>query len=212
VAARYELSGVSASLGQQEPELAEVTERIRAGELQVLVCVHSSRLDRREDLDAQVAVLSQIRAAGGRVESVREPQFGTSDLAGRIVTMVAQHANAEYSRTLSAHIMAGNTRLDQADRHRGKVPYGFTLRDGYLVPDPHAAAIVTGLYERCSQGYSLSQLAEWLETVHGIKKRAQDIAVCRVRSRVPGGAWRRGAGQPGQGSGDGSRVRKRAAR
>ena len=31
---------------------------------------------------------------------ITEPQFGKTDFAGRVVTLVAQHANAEKSKTV----------------------------------------------------------------------------------------------------------------
>jgi hypothetical protein len=60
----------------------------------------SSRLDRRDDLDAQAEILLGIRSAGGDVISIAEPRFGKTDFAGRIVTLVAQHADAEKSKTV----------------------------------------------------------------------------------------------------------------
>ncbi|WP_246083824.1 hypothetical protein [Nonomuraea diastatica] len=39
-----------------------------------------------------------IRSAGGDIISISEPQFGRTDFAGRIVTLVVQHANAEKSK------------------------------------------------------------------------------------------------------------------
>jgi hypothetical protein len=62
------------------------------------VITESSRLDRREGLDAQAEILLVVRSAGGQIVSIAEPQFGRTDFAGRIVTLVAQHANAEKSK------------------------------------------------------------------------------------------------------------------
>ena len=96
----FKLHGYSASHGTQEPALREAIEDITRGEYSTLIVTESSRLDRREDLDAQAEILLAIRSAGGDIISIAEPQFGRTDFAGRIVTLVAQHANAEKSRTV----------------------------------------------------------------------------------------------------------------
>jgi DNA invertase Pin-like site-specific DNA recombinase len=94
------LHGYSASQGTQEPALQEIIAGMERGDWSVLLVTDSSRIDRREDLDVQAAVLLAIRSAGGEVISITEPNFGRTDFAGRIVTLVAQHANAEKSKTV----------------------------------------------------------------------------------------------------------------
>jgi hypothetical protein len=84
----------------QEPALQEIIAGMERGDWSTLLVTDSSRIDRREDLDAQAAVLLAIRAAGGDVISLTEPNYGQTDFAGRIVTLVAQHANAEKSKTV----------------------------------------------------------------------------------------------------------------
>ncbi len=49
----FKLHGYSASHGTQEPTLREAVEDIARGEYSALIVTESSRLDRREDLDAQ---------------------------------------------------------------------------------------------------------------------------------------------------------------
>jgi len=80
--------------------LREAVADITRGDYTTLIVTESSRLDRREDLDAQAEILLAIRSAGGDIISIAEPQFGKTDFAGRIVTLVAQHANAEKSKTV----------------------------------------------------------------------------------------------------------------
>jgi DNA invertase Pin-like site-specific DNA recombinase len=91
----FELHGYSASKGEQEPALREAIADIQRGDYSVLVVTESRSLDRREDLDAEAEILLAIRQAGGDVVSIAEPQFGKTNFAGRVVTLVAQHANAE---------------------------------------------------------------------------------------------------------------------
>ncbi|WP_242419806.1 recombinase family protein, partial [Frankia sp. CpI1-P] len=96
----FKLHGYSASHGAQEPALREAIADIQRREYTTLLVTESSRLDRRDDLDAQAEILLGIRSAGGDIISIAEPQFGKTDFAGRIVTLVAQHANAEKSKTV----------------------------------------------------------------------------------------------------------------
>src|SRR5260370_27223993 len=93
------LHGYSASHGTQEPALREIIAGIERGDWSALLVTDSGRIDRREDLDAQAAVLLAIRSAGGGGISLAEPNYGQTDFAGRIVTLVAEHANAGESKT-----------------------------------------------------------------------------------------------------------------
>ena len=68
----YQAHDLSAYHGEHEERLEQVLDDIRAGYIQVLVVVHSSRLDRRDPDVAEFYHLL-VRQAGGRIESVREP-------------------------------------------------------------------------------------------------------------------------------------------
>jgi hypothetical protein len=93
-----------------------------------LIVTESSRLDRREDLEAQAEILLAIRSAGGGILSVGEPQFGRTDLAGRIVTLVAQHANAEKSKTVKRETYRGITMIRANKAHHGPLPAFWTTK------------------------------------------------------------------------------------
>jgi hypothetical protein len=82
----------------------------------------SSRLDRRDDLDAQAEILLGIRSAGGDVISIAEPRFGKTDFAGRIVTLVAQHADAEKSKTVKQTTYRGISMIIANNAHHGSPP------------------------------------------------------------------------------------------
>lgn len=155
-----ELQGYSASGGAQEPALRQAIDRIGRGDASMLIVTESSRLDRREDLDAQAEILLAIRAAGGDVLSLSEPQFGKTDFAGRIVTLVAQQANAEKSRTVKDTTYRGITVLRDNKAHHGPLPAFWTTEgDRYakqaVCADPVAARDV---YERVADGESLSSV------------------------------------------------------
>lgn len=124
----FRLHGYSASHGTQEPALREAIADMQRGDYCALVVSDSSRLDRREDLDAQAEILLAIRAAGGDVISIAEPQFGKTDFAGRIVTLVAQHANAEKSRTVRQMTYRGICMIRDNGAYLGRLPLFWTTR------------------------------------------------------------------------------------
>jgi DNA invertase Pin-like site-specific DNA recombinase len=168
---RYPLHDKSAYHGEHETDLEEILEDIRKGIITVVVMVHSSRIDRRDPDVAEVYHLS-IKAAGGRLESVREPLFGQSDISGRVVTMLAQYVNHEYSNTLSGHIRAGHNRV-RANRANGtgllgRAPFGYEIEGvkyhKVLVPTALGLKYVPEIFNRIIAGDSLATVARWLNS------------------------------------------------
>lgn len=166
---RYNVHDRSAYHGEHEAWLDEALDDIRSGVISVLVIVHSSRLDRREPDVAEFYHLS-IRQAGGRIESVREPMFGKSDISGRVVTMLTQDANHSYSKTLSGHVRAAHNviRTNRANGKGllGRAPFGYEIQgDKYskiLVPTALGLKYVPEAYDRIIDGESLATVAAWL--------------------------------------------------
>jgi len=157
----FKLHGYSASHGTQEPALREAIGDIARGLYPALIVTESSRLDRREDLDAQAEILLAIRAAGGDIISISEPQFGRTDFAGRIVTLVAQHANAEKSKTVKDTTYRGVMMIRDNKAHHGALPSFWATRGSRYAKqayctDPQAVA---DIYERVAKGESLASVA-----------------------------------------------------
>ncbi|GIE99822.1 recombinase family protein [Paractinoplanes rishiriensis] len=157
----FRLHGYSASHGTQEPALREVIADIARGDYSTLFVTESSRLDRREDLDAQAEILLAIRSAGGDIVSVGEPQFGRTDFAGRIVTLVAQHANAEKSKTVKRETYRGIMMIRDNKAFHGPLP-AFWVTKGVR----HAKqawcrdrVAVVDIYDRVARGDSLLSVA-----------------------------------------------------
>ncbi|TDB80184.1 recombinase family protein [Actinomadura sp. KC216] len=156
----FRLKGYSASKGTQEPALREAIADIQRGEYETLIVTESSRLDRREDLDAQAEILLVIRSAGGDVVSLTEPNFGKTDFAGRIITLVAQHANAEKSKTVKSTSYRGMTMVRDNKALHGKLPtYWKTKGKRYAkqayCADPQA---VNDVYVRIARGESVASV------------------------------------------------------
>jgi DNA invertase Pin-like site-specific DNA recombinase len=187
---RYQLHDVSAYHGDQEQALADILDDIRTGNITVLVVVHSSRIDRRDPDRAEYYHLS-IRMAGGRIESVREPMFGKSDVSGRVITMLAQHANHEYSRALAGHIKAGHDRVRREGGLFGRAPFGYEVQgERYrktLVPTALGLKYVPEIFARVIRGESLATVAAWLnaEEVPCGTKVARDKHHKAIKGKLP---------------------------
>lgn len=155
------LHGYSASHGMQEPALQEIIAGMERGDWSTLLVTDSSRIDRREDLDEQAAVLLAIRSAGGDVISLTEPNYGKTDFAGRIVTLVAQQANAEKSKTVKNSTYRGISMIRDNNAHHGPLPSFWAAKgeryakQAYCT-DPEA---VRDIYGRVAGGESLLSVA-----------------------------------------------------
>jgi DNA invertase Pin-like site-specific DNA recombinase len=151
------LHGYSASHGTQEPALQEIIAGMERGDWSKLLVTDSSRIDRREDLDEQAAVLLAIRSAGGDVISLTEPNYGQTDFAGRIVTLVAQHANAEKSKTVKNSTYRGISMIRDNNAHHGPLPSFWAAQGERYSKQAHCAdpEAVRDVYERVAGGESL---------------------------------------------------------
>ena len=156
---------MSAYKGEQAEDLESILADIRAGKYTVVVVAHSSRIDRRDPDQAMLWVL-QVRMAGGRVESVREPEYGRSDLGGRIMTMLAQESNNSYSKAIGDNVRAAQSRSRANGSFvSGAVPFAYVVEgDRYekrLVPDPAKAKVIEEVFDRIIRGLSLGAVAAW---------------------------------------------------
>ncbi len=157
----FKLHGYSASNGAQEPAVREAIADIERGDYTIILVTESSRLDRRDDLDAQAEILLSIRSAGGDIFSVAEPQFGKTDFAGRIVTLVAQHANAEKSRTVKTTTYRGMSMIIANGAHHGPLPAFWVTRGERYAKQAYCVdpAAVKDIFERVANRDSLLSIA-----------------------------------------------------
>lgn len=156
----FRLKGYSASKGEQEPDLLQAIEDIRAGMFSALIATESSRFDRRGDLDAQAAFLLEVRTAGGDVVSITEPNFGKTDFPGRIVTLVAQYSNAEKSREVKNQVYRGMTMVRDNNAHHGPLPAFWSIRGEKHSKQAycHDPAAVGDIYIRVANKESLASI------------------------------------------------------
>jgi DNA invertase Pin-like site-specific DNA recombinase len=156
----FRLHGYSASKGEQEPALREAIADIERGDYALLVVTESRSLDRREDLDAQAEILLDIRRAGGDVLSISEPQFGKTDFAGRVVTLVTQYGNAAKSKVVKDTTYRGLTMVRDNRALHGRVPIFWASRGERHAKQAYCAdpAVVADIYQRVAEGEPLRSI------------------------------------------------------
>jgi DNA invertase Pin-like site-specific DNA recombinase len=166
IVSKTELRGYSASKGEQEPALREVIRGIEQGRWRTVLVTDSSRLDRREDLDAQAEILLAIRQAGGDVVSITEPEFGKTDFVGRIITLIAQYGNADKSKKVKDGTWRGVQAIIANKAFMGVLPtfwkaVGVKYAKVATCTDPDA---VRSIYTAVASGHSLSSIAREYDT------------------------------------------------
>ena len=194
---RYELNDKSASKGEQQSTLDQMIDDMRDETIRVLVCWHSNRLDRRGP-EAVFSLLSDVRKANGRIESVQEPEFGKQSFAGQLVTATNAAVAYEKSQNLAASIglshkrIAGNTGVGP-----GGAPWGYVAvgpkYDKRLVATDECRKYVPQIFARAIAGESYRSIAEWLDT-EGVKPmraaKWYDGSVRKLlRRKVYAGFW-----------------------
>jgi DNA invertase Pin-like site-specific DNA recombinase len=173
----FRLHGFSASAGEQEPALREAIADMERGDYSLLIVTESRSLDRREDLDAQAEILLDIRRAGGDVISISEPQFGKTDFAGRIVTLVAQQKNLEKSKEVKKTTYRGISMVRDNKAHHGALPAFWETKGDRYARQAYCAdpAAVADIYERVANGESLTSIGRRHTGRNGKTLYAQSI-------------------------------------
>ena len=185
----YQLHDKSAYHGEQQAALSGMLADLRAGAFTVLVIWHSDRLERREG-KALLDVLAEVREAGGRVESVKEPMLGQLDFGGQVTTFITGLVNHEKSRHIAEQVGLARQRIAANGAVDNRVPWGFAVTGPRyrraMVPTPQAREYVPQIYRRVIQGESLAQVCRWLEA-EGV--RPAGIAKDRDDGRGRSGKW-----------------------
>jgi ribosomal protein L34E len=134
----------------------------------VLICWHSDRVERRGP-EFLFSFLRQIKDAGGRIESVKEPLLGTEDLSGEAVTALNAVIAHQYSVHLGEQVRLAHTRIKANNGLiAGGKPWGYEITgEKYsktIVPTGLCREIAPQIFERCINGDSCRTIAAWLDT------------------------------------------------
>src|SRR5260370_59601 len=168
----YTLNDKSASKGEQQAMLDQVVADMKLGIITTVVCWHSDRMERRGP-EALFRLLRQVRDAGGRIESTKEPLFGTTDLGGEAMTAFGAVIAHQYSVHLAQQVKAGHDR-GRANHALtpGGIPWGYVVTGAKynktIVPTDECRTYVPQIFQRCIDGDSCRTIALWLDA-EGVK-------------------------------------------
>ena len=127
-----------------------------------------------------------IRSAGGERVSLAEPAFGKTDFAGRIVTLVAQHANAEKSKTVKQTTYRGICMIRDNNAHYGSLPEFWATRGARYARQAYCAnpEAVVDIYERVARGESLASVGRAYDLYTTVRQARHPVR------RQPHGCYR----------------------
>lgn len=169
---RYELRDRSASKGEQQAKLDEMLADMREGAIKVLVCWHSDRLERRGP-ECMFRLLAQVKDAGGRIESTKEPVLGTADLSGEALTALNSVIAHQYSVHLGEQVKIGLDATKENNAVYTCLPWGYAKptgprRNKVTSPTDECREYWPQVLQRCIAGDSCRTIAVWLDS-EGVK-------------------------------------------
>lgn len=154
--------------------LAEGLAILKAGEASTLVVYRLDRLAR--DLILQETLVESLRDQGTPVLSASEPDLDmntddpTKVLIRQIIGAVSQYERA----VIRGRMMAGKAaKAAQGGYLGGRVPYGFRLKQGEVVPDDAEQTVVALVGRLRTSGASLREIAARLDA-QGFRPRDGD--------------------------------------
>lgn len=163
----YRLYDKSAYHGENEAALAEMLKDMKCGIIKVLVIWRDDRLMRSKG-PALLNMVMAIHNAGGRIESVKNPDLGKMDIGSQITTLIQGNASYEYSLKISESVGIAHNRVRANQGLLGRAPFGYEITgDKYskgIVPSALGLKYVPEIFNRIIKGDSLKTVAEWLNS------------------------------------------------
>jgi DNA invertase Pin-like site-specific DNA recombinase len=154
--------GVSGSNGLDSRDgLAVALARIERNEADVLVV---SRFDRlAPDLQVQLTVVERLETAGARVISTTEPiDTGPGELRELIRDILASSAAYDRSVVRGRLLTGRRAKVAEGGYLGGIFRFGYSAKDGPLVPDASEQEVVARVRYLAAQGLSLRAIARSL--------------------------------------------------
>jgi site-specific DNA recombinase len=178
IAREYRLGGRSASKGEQDADLQRALEDMQDGVIEVLVCWHSDRLERRGP-EAIFSLKRRAREAGGRIESVLEPTFASDDLASEMTTAVSSiNAKHEVKRDVERTALSFE-RIRKNGGVIGRAPFGYAVAgeryNKTFVPTDDGRKYVPAIFERVIRGDSTRDIGDWLRSENVTTRQGSNV-------------------------------------
>jgi len=189
VAATYTDPGYS---GAQEdrPALTRLLADAQEGRFAVVLVYRLDRLARKVRLAYDL--IERLEQCGVGLMSYSEPNINTTTSIGKAVLGIMA-VFAEWERdTFAERSRLGLRKAAQSGRYLGGiVPYGYTVEDGRLTPQPEEAAVVRQIFTWVAErGWSTERVAQELNRLGVPPKYRREGR--GVRGRRTAGVWRGG--------------------
>ncbi|WP_430645418.1 recombinase family protein [Agromyces sp. GXS1127] len=151
---------VSASTLSQKlrPEFEDMMRRTRSGEFAALIAYSNSRLTRRV-VELQ-AIVDVVRSRKVRIHTVVSGQHDLDTADGRAAMLtIAVFDQAEAERTAERIRRKQAEKRSNGEWHGGALPYGYTTKDGALVPVAAEVKVIKEAMKRVVAGDSMGSIA-----------------------------------------------------
>lgn len=119
-------SGKSGSRDQEKrTEFRRMIEAAESRSFEVILCWSTNRFARLDSLEG-AALKALLRAAGVRLETVKEGKIDWTSFAGRLIDLIYSETDHRYSQEISANSLRGRLHaLQQGYWPNGSVPFGY---------------------------------------------------------------------------------------
>lgn len=155
-----ELPGVSGKSAKAKTAIDEAIRRLRPGSGDAIAAYSLSRLSRStRNLMDTADILQKM---GCNLVSLTE-SLDTSSATGKLVFRILS-VLAEFERDIISERTTTALRHKKANGEKtgGKIPYGFNVNGGQLIPNPEEQRAITSIRELRSADCSLGEICEWL--------------------------------------------------
>ena len=215
---------VSGRAGKKRPLWEQAIVAVERGEVSAVIVYNISRASR--SVQDFLRADERVRAANGRLVSAQE---NLSDDPSGVMTrnILLAIAQGESDRARATFAASASSAVERGMHHAGTVPLGYRRNaDRKLEPDPDAAPVVVGVFERRAKGLSWVRLARWLAEqghpmsesgVRGLVRNRAYLGEARYgdtvkkdahRAIIPRATWRR-CQAPGRKSARSGRLTER---
>jgi DNA invertase Pin-like site-specific DNA recombinase len=151
---------VSGRAGKKRPLWDRAIAAVERGDVSAIIVYNISRASR--SVQDFLRADERVRAANGRLVSAQE---NLSDDPSGVMTrnILLAIAQGESDRARATFAASASSAVERGMHHAGTVPLGYRRNaDRKLEPDPDAAPVVVGVFERRAKGWSWVRLARWL--------------------------------------------------
>ena len=171
------------------PGWIRAIEMVERGEVAGIAVWNFARFSR--SVKDALAALERVEGAGGRVWSATE-DFGDGPSGKMMRTILLAVGESERDRARATFAAATASAVERGIHIAGTIPLGYRRGpDRRLVPNPSAAPVVLGLFERRARGWSWARLARWAaEQAYGMSENG---VAALIRNPVYTGKARYGA-------------------